>query len=87
MPANSLAIYPAPAIRMRLGSASRWNASFDVMPCSWPGQDGISGRAPVAMRMTFAVFFAPLARVISCGPVIVARSWKISTLLFSSVCV
>ena len=48
---------------------------------------GMRGRAPVAINMVFAVTTLPLASVISCGPVISARSLKIVTSWLSSVLV
>jgi len=70
-----------------LGNSSRWNASFELIACSAPWHSGMRGRAPVAINMVFAVTTLPLASVISCGPVISARSLKIVTSWLSSVLV
>src|SRR3546814_5868713 len=67
MPSNSLAIEPAPAITTRLGKVSRWNTSFEVMPCSAPAKWGTIGQAPVAIRILPAVIVWPEPSRTSCG--------------------
>ena len=74
-------------MRMRLGTAGKWNASFDVMPNSRPGHSGIAGCAPTAIRIVLAVTVRPLPSDTWFGPVTSARALRISTPAFSSVCV
>ena len=64
---------------IRLGNASRWNVSFELIACSMPGISGIRGRAPVAISIFSAVTSRPPASFRELGPVKTARSRKIVT--------
>ena len=66
---------------MRFGSSSRWNTSFELIACSIPSIRGMTGRAPVAIRILSAVTSLPLASLTELGPVSAARSWKIVDLM------
>jgi hypothetical protein len=70
---------------IRLGNFSRWNTSFELIACSMPSIFGISGRAPVAIRIFLVASDLPDASWTIFGPVRVARSRKISTEWLSSV--
>ena len=73
IPANSQAMYPPPTIKMRLGRASRWNISLEVIACSVPGIFGRDGQPPVANKIILAVNSRPSARRTVFGPTTVAR--------------